>query len=95
MALFDEMSRPIVHNVSLVDLIHLFIGLSWAGESVAPWLERFSHMRPKLRAALRFARERRKDWKEHIDRVLNIMEGVPLFESTRGSTGDGIKPDSG
>ncbi|MDI6755399.1 MAG: DNA methyltransferase [Thermodesulfobacteriota bacterium] len=93
MALFDEMSRPIVHNVPLVDLVHLFIGLSWSGESVAPWLERFSHMRPKLRAALRFARERRKDWKEYIDRVLNVMEGVPLFETSKGSAVDGIQPD--
>ena len=81
MALFDEMSRPIIHNVPLVDVIHLLIGLSWSGESVAPWLERFSHMRPKIRAALRFIRDRRRDWKDYIDRVLNLIEGVPLFSS--------------
>jgi adenine-specific DNA methylase len=79
MPLFDAMSRPVVHNVTLVDLVHLLIGLAWAGESVAPWLERFSHMRPKVRAALRFIRDRRRDWKEYIDRVLNIVEGAPLF----------------
>ncbi len=81
MVLFDEMNRPIIHNVPLVDLVHLLIGLSWSGESVAPWLERFSHMRPKVRAALRFIRDRRKDWKDYIDRVLNLIEGVPLFSS--------------
>jgi len=81
MPLFDAMSRPVVHNVSLVDLVHLLIGLAWAGESVSPWLERFSHMRPKVRAALRFIRDRRRDWKEYIDRVLNIVEGVPLFSA--------------
>jgi adenine-specific DNA methylase len=79
MPLFDAMSRPVVHNVNLVDLVQLLIGLAWAGESVAPWLERFSHMRPKVRAALRFIRDRRRDWKEYIDRVLNIVEGAPLF----------------
>ena len=78
-ALFDEMNRPVVANVALVDLVHLLIGLSRAGESVAPWLERFSHLRPKMRAALRFARERRRDWEDYIDRVLNLVEGTPLF----------------
>jgi hypothetical protein len=78
-ALFDEMNRPVVHAVSLVDLVHLLIGLARAGESVAPWLERFSHLRPKMRAALRFARERRRDWAEYIDRVLSLVEGTPLF----------------
>jgi hypothetical protein len=81
MPLFDAMSRPVVHNVSLVDLVQLLIGLAWAGESVAPWLDRFSHMRPKVRAALRFIRDRRRDWKEYIDRVLNIVEGAPLFSA--------------
>ena len=79
MPLFDMMNRPVVHNVILVDLVHLLIGLAWAGESVAPWLERFSHMRPKVRAALRFIRDRRRDWKDYIERVLNIVEGAPLF----------------
>jgi uncharacterized Zn finger protein (UPF0148 family) len=83
MALFDEMNRPIIHNVLLVDLVHLLIGLSWSGESVSPFLERFSHMRPKIRAALRFVRDRRRDWKDYIDRVLNLIDGVPLFSSTQ------------
>jgi len=78
-ALFDEMDRPVVANVALVDLVHLLIGLARAGESVAPWLERFSHLRPKTRAALRFAKERRRDWADYIDRVLNLVEGTPLF----------------
>ncbi len=80
-SLFDEMNRPVVHAVPLVDLVHLLIGLARAGESVAPWLERFSNLRPKTRAALRFARERRKDWADYIDRILNLVEGAPLFHS--------------
>jgi hypothetical protein len=82
MVLFDGMNRPVAQAVTLVDLVHLLIGLSWSGESVAPWLERYSHLRPKARAALRFIRERRRDWRDAIDRVLNLLEGAPLFEST-------------
>jgi hypothetical protein len=36
-------------------------------------------MRPKAKAALRFIRDRRREWKDYIDRVLNIVEGAPLF----------------
>jgi adenine-specific DNA methylase len=79
LVLFDEMNRPVLHSVSLVDLVHLLIGLSWAGEAVAPWLERFSNMRPKVRAALHYIRDRRKDWKDPIDRILNLVEGT-LFQ---------------
>jgi putative DNA methylase len=82
--LFDEMNRPIVHSVNLVDLVHLMIGLSWAGESVAPWIERYSGLRPKLRAALSHVRDHRKDWKEYIDRVLNLVEGRPLLRAALG-----------
>jgi adenine-specific DNA methylase len=74
--LFDEMNRPVVHSVNLVDLVHLLIGLAWTGESVAPWLERFSHMRPKVRAALHHIRDHRKDWKDPIDRILSLLEGT-------------------
>jgi hypothetical protein len=77
--LFDKMNRPIEHSVNLVDVVHLLIGLAWAGESVAPWLERYSGLRPKLRAALSFVRDHRKDWKDSIDRVLNLVEGRPLL----------------
>ena len=76
LALFDEMNKPIMHSVNLVDLVHLLIGLAWTGESVAPWLERFSHMRPKIRSALHYIRDHRKDWKDPIDRILNLLEGT-------------------
>jgi adenine-specific DNA methylase len=76
LVLFDEMNRPVMHSINLVDLVHLLIGLAWTGESVAPWLERFSHMRPKVRAALHHIRDRRKDWKDPIDRILNLLEGT-------------------
>jgi hypothetical protein len=88
--LFDEMNRPIVHSVNLVDLVHLMIGLSWAGESVAPWIERYSSLRPKLRAALSHVRDHRKDWKEYIDRVLNLVEGRPLLRAALGDPPESV-----
>jgi putative DNA methylase len=79
LAFFDAMKRPIVQNVALVDLLHLMIGLARSGESVAPWLEQFSGFRPKMKAALRHIRDRRRDWADTIDRVLDLIEGRPLF----------------
>lgn len=80
LTLFDDMNRPVLQEVHLVDLVHLLIGLAWSGESVAPWLDRFSHRRPQIRAALRYVRDRRPDWKDPIERVLNLVEGVTLFD---------------
>lgn len=75
-----EELRPVAHEVPLVDVVHLLIGLSWAGESVVSWLDRFSYLKPHVRAALRHARDLRIDWKDPIDRVLNIIDGAPLFD---------------
>jgi hypothetical protein len=77
--LFTEEGERIVHDIPLVDLVHLVIGLAAAGESVAPWLERYAEMRRPLRVALRFIRERRQDWSVPIDRVLALLEGAPLL----------------
>jgi adenine-specific DNA methylase len=81
LVLFDEMSRPILHTVNLVDILHLLIGLAWSGESVGPWLERYSGLRPQLRAGLQYVRDHRKDWKEYIDRILSLVEGRPLLRA--------------
>jgi hypothetical protein len=69
----------------LVDLIHLVIGLAQAGESVVPWLERFAGLRSQLGAALRYVRDIRADWKEPIERVLALIEGVPLLTNVEGA----------
>jgi hypothetical protein len=78
-SLFDDVGAPIIRDLKLVDLIHLFIGLADAGDSVAPWIERFSGERPKIRAALRFIKDVRPDWEGPIRRVLTLVEGMPLF----------------
>jgi len=77
--LFTEEGEIIAHDVLLVDLLHLVIGLAAAGESVVPWLERFAGIRRQLRAALRFVRDVRPDWQNPIDRVLALIEGTPLL----------------
>ena len=78
--LFTEEGEIITHDVLLVDLLHLVIGLAAAGESVVPWLERFSGLRRQLRAALRFVCDVRPDWQNPIDRVLALIEGTPLLQ---------------
>jgi putative DNA methylase len=79
-SLFDEVGDPIIRDVGLVDLVHLLIGLADAGESVAPWLERFSGQQPKVRAALRFIREERPDWEGPISRILPLVDETSFFK---------------
>jgi len=78
-SLFDEMGDPVIRDLKLVDLIHLLIGLADAGESVAPWLERFSGDRPKVKAAFRFIKDVRPDWEGPISRILPLVDETFLF----------------
>ncbi len=84
-SLFDDVGDPIVRDMNLVDLIHLLIGLADAGQSVAPWLERFSGDRPKVKAALRFINDGRPDWKGPISRILPLVDETFLFNHTEAS----------
>ena len=77
--LFTSEGQAIFYDITLVDLLHLVIGLAQAGESVVPWLERFAGLRSQLGAALRYLRDIRADWKEPIERVLALIEGAPLI----------------
>jgi hypothetical protein len=52
---------------------------------VVPWLERFAGLRGQLGAALRYVRDIRADWKEPIDRVLALIDGVPLLTNVEGA----------
>ncbi len=84
-SLFDEMGDPIIRDVSLVDLVHLLISLADGGESVAPWLERFSGQQPKVRAALRFIREARPDWEGPISRILPLVDETSFFKHVKAN----------
>jgi hypothetical protein len=83
--LFTVDGEAVSYDITLVDLCHILIALADAGESVVPWIERFAGLRNQLRAALRFLRERRNDWKEPIGRVLDLIEGVPLLTNAEGA----------
>jgi putative DNA methylase len=83
--LFTSEGETILYDISLVDFLHLVIGLAQAGESVVPWLERFAGLRSQLGAALRYVRDIRADWKEPIERVLALIEGVPLLTNVEGA----------
>ena len=83
--MFDDVGDPVIRDLKLVDLIHLLIGLADAGESVAPWLERFSGERPKVRAALRFISDVRPDWKGPISRILPLIDETFLFNHVEAS----------
>jgi hypothetical protein len=82
--LFDDVGDPVVREVRLVDLVHLLIGLAEGGQSVAPWLERFSGERPRVRAALRFIKDARPDWQGPIDRILPLVDELALFKQGEG-----------
>ena len=82
--LFSSEGEAIFYDITLVDLLHLVIGLAVAGESVVPWLERFGGLRNQLRAALRFVRDIRPDWRESIDRVSALIDGAPLLRQIEG-----------
>ncbi|MBI4468461.1 MAG: DUF1156 domain-containing protein [Acidobacteria bacterium] len=79
--LFTSEGEAILYDITLVDLLHLVLGLAGAGESVVPWLDRFAGLRPQLRAALHFVRRIRTDWEDPIDRVLTLVEGGLLLRA--------------
>jgi len=76
--LFGESGLP--DGLVMTDLWQALIALANAGESVLDLLERFKPQWPEIAAGLRYCRLARSDWEQPIDRVLKVMEGVPLFE---------------
>ena len=64
----------------LVDLWQTLIALAHAGESVLDVLERFKPQWPEIAAGLRYCSKARSDWQQPIERVLAVMEGVPLLQ---------------
>jgi hypothetical protein len=81
-ALFGANADDDWGDLHLVDLLHALIGLSEAGESVLPVVERFESRRAAIIAGLRFVRTERADWHAAIDRVLAVIEGAPLLRMT-------------
>ncbi len=82
-SLFDDIGDPVIRDLRLVDLIHLLIGLADGSESVAPWMERFSGERPKVRAALNFIKDVRPDWEGTISRILPLVDDLAFFRQKK------------
>jgi adenine-specific DNA methylase len=78
--LFDEQNQAYAFNVTLVDVLHLLIGLADRKEPVYQWLKRFDSRRAQIRAGLRFILGERLDWKDPIERILEVLDGAPLLE---------------
>lgn len=75
--LFEDSGAP--EGLMLVDLWQSLIALADAGESVLPLLEQFRGQWPEISAGLKYCRKVRSDWESAIDRIIAVMEGVPLF----------------
>ena len=76
--LFGEAGLP--EGLVMADLWQALIARANAGESVLDLLERFKPQWPEISAGLRYCRQARSDWEQPIDRVLAVMEGVPLLQ---------------
>ncbi len=72
--LFAEMEEAMFDNVALVDIIHYLMCLASSGEDLIPWLNEFSPVRPQIRVAMEYLRERNPTFQEPINTTLNLIE---------------------
>jgi len=79
--LFEDVPTSVLPSgLIFVDAIHFLIGLAELGENVRPWLDKFSGMRPQIRAALDYLISHPKvSFKDSAKKVLNLMDERTLF----------------
>ena len=76
----SEPSAALLPGTIFVDYVHYLIALAELGENVRPWLEKFSGMRPQIRAALDYLLNHPKvSFKESVKKVLGLMDERTLF----------------
>ena len=76
----SEPSAALLPGTNFVDYVHYLIALAELGENVRPWLEKFSGMRPQIRAALDYLLNHPKvSFKESVRKVLGLMDERTLF----------------
>ncbi len=75
----EETASLLPHGFLLVDCVHLLLGTVEVGENVLPWLERFQGLRPQLRAALEYLRDRNKSFETSAKKILGLMDERTLF----------------
>ena len=75
-----EPSATLLPGTIFVDYVHYLIALADLGENVIPWLQKFSGMRPQIRAALEYLRDHPKvSFKDSVKKVLGLMDERTLF----------------
>lgn len=72
--LFTDMEEAMFDNVALVNILHYLICLANSGEDLIPWLNEFSPIRPQLRVAFEYLRERNPTFQDPINTILNLIE---------------------
>lgn len=76
--LFDGDETVLPEKILLVDVIHLLLGMAEAGDNILPWLEKFSGLRPQIRASLEYFIKRDK-FTTSAKRVLSLIDERSLF----------------
>ena len=67
-------------GVIFIDLIHFLIGLADLNENLRPWLERYSGLRPQIRASLDYLIGHPKTgFKDSAKKVLHLMDERTIF----------------
>ncbi len=72
--LFADMEEAMFDNVALVNILHYLMCLANSGDDLMPWLNEFSPVRPQLRVAFEYLRERNPTFQEPINTILNLIE---------------------
>ncbi len=72
--LFPEMEEDKFDRVSLVDVLHLLMGLAETSENLIPWLNEFRSIIPKIRVSLIYLKEKNPTFQEPINKILSMVE---------------------
>ncbi|MBN1551275.1 hypothetical protein JW979_07395, partial [bacterium] len=76
----DPQTDMLPQGVIFIDVMHMLIGTAELGENVRPWLEKFSGLRPQIRAALEYLMNHpRVPFKDSAKKVMNLLDERTLF----------------
>ncbi len=76
--LFGGEGIVLPNNILVVDVIHLLLGTAEVGDNLLPWLEKFSGLRPQIRAAMEYFIKNDR-FTSAAKRVLSLLDERSLF----------------
>jgi len=82
-SLFNLNESSVPENIIFVDIIHLLLGLAETGESVQPWIERFSGLKPQIRSAMEYLKKANKNFNDSANRILAQLDVTTLFTKNK------------